>query len=185
MPSEWDPGKLMEEAGPRVTVRIGERDVRIRAWRYVQQSPTGGKVPLYFLDTDLAGNASADREITDQSYGSDPPDRFAPGDRPQVRGRAHARGPRVSDTEMPHMNGEAFGPARPRSLHRHGLDEERSGNGASSPTHTPIEAGHDRFGYDLVDDLIRDKTDGILVRKYGGEEELNMTILALNLSRPT
>src|SRR5665647_630933 len=51
LPSEWDPGKLMEEAGPRITVHIGGRDVQVRAWRYVQQSVTGGRVPLYFLDT--------------------------------------------------------------------------------------------------------------------------------------
>ncbi|HIH04014.1 MAG TPA: alpha-glucan family phosphorylase, partial [Methanoregulaceae archaeon] len=77
LPSEWDPGKLMEEAGPRITVHIGGRDVQVRAWRYVQQSVTGGRVPLYFLDTDLPGNASVDREITDQLYGNDRRIRFA------------------------------------------------------------------------------------------------------------
>ena len=49
-------------------------------------------------------------------------------------------------------------------------------------THTPVEAGHDRFGYDLVRRLLGDFVDLAALRRLGGEDALNMTRLALNLS---
>lgn len=181
LPFEWDPGKLMEDAGPRVTVRIAGRDVQVRAWRYVQQSPTGGRVPLYFLDTDLSGNASVDREITDQLYGDDRWVRFA---QEIVLGCGGVR--MLEAIGYPvrkyHMNEGHSALLGLELLHRHGLDEGEVRERCVFTTHTPIEAGHDRFGYALVDDLIEDDADRALLRKYGGEDELNMTVLALNLS---
>ena len=49
-------------------------------------------------------------------------------------------------------------------------------------THTPIEAGHDRFSYDLVKKVIGEIIPLTLLKKLGGEQSLNMTLLALNLS---
>jgi glucan phosphorylase len=49
-------------------------------------------------------------------------------------------------------------------------------------THTPVDAGHDRFGYDLVGRLLGDFVDPAALRRLGGEDALNMTRLALNLS---
>jgi glycogen phosphorylase len=54
-------------------------------------------------------------------------------------------------------------------------------------THTPVEAGHDRFSYDLVRRVFGKKTAGddpelALLKRLGGEDSLNMTRLALNLS---
>jgi len=181
LPFEWDPGKLMEEAGPRVAVRIGGRDVLVRAWRYVQQSVTGGRVPLYFLDTDLAGNSSADREITDQLYGDDRRTRFA---QEIVLGCGGVR--MLEAIGYPvrkyHMNEGHSALLGLELLHRLGMDEGDVRERCVFTTHTPIEAGHDRFGYDLVDELVEDEADRALLRKYGGETELNMTMLALNLS---
>ena len=71
-------------------------------------------------------------------------------------------------------------------------------------THTPVEAGHDRFSYDLVERLFRSATYGsrpasltekpvsaadrlgpidfATLKALAGSERLNMTRLALNLS---
>jgi len=38
---------------------------------YEYQSPTGGLVPILFLDTDIEGNELEDRRITDHLYGGD------------------------------------------------------------------------------------------------------------------
>ncbi len=180
-PFEWDPAKIMEDAGPRITVRIDGRDVLVRAWRYVQQSLTGGRVPIYFLDTDLQGNAAADREITDVLYGNDRRIRLA---QEIVLGCGGVRmleaiGYRVRKYHMNEGHSALLGL---ELLHRHDMDVSTVREGCVFTTHTPIEAGHDRFSYDLVDDLIRDETDQGLLRQYGGEEELNLTLLALNLS---
>jgi starch phosphorylase len=49
-------------------------------------------------------------------------------------------------------------------------------------THTPVEAGHDRFPYDLVQRMLGDFVDYAALRRFAGEDELNTTRLALNMS---
>jgi starch phosphorylase len=49
-------------------------------------------------------------------------------------------------------------------------------------THTPIPAGHDKFSYSMVESLLGDYMDPGLVRRYGGKDYLNMTLLGFNMS---
>ena len=50
-------------------------------------------------------------------------------------------------------------------------------------THTPVEAGHDQFPYDLVSRMLNDYVDRSTLQSLGGKDALNMTRLALNLSQ--
>jgi starch phosphorylase len=50
-------------------------------------------------------------------------------------------------------------------------------------THTPVEAGHDKFPYSLVQEVIDDTIPLETLREVGGQDQLNMTMLALNLSK--
>ena len=52
----------------------------------------------------------------------------------------------------------------------------------SFTTHTPIEAGHDCFPYDLVQRVLDDGFDMQVIKSLAGVESLNMMRLALNLS---
>jgi len=45
-----------------------------------------------------------------------------------------------------------------------------------------VEAGHDKFDYGLVEDLIQDKKDVDTLRKFGGADRFDTSIFALNLS---
>jgi glycogen phosphorylase len=49
-------------------------------------------------------------------------------------------------------------------------------------THTPVEAGHDHFPYELVERLLGPFVDPGPLRQLAGPDALNMTRLALNLS---
>src|SRR5699024_854777 len=49
-------------------------------------------------------------------------------------------------------------------------------------THTPVEAGHDQFPYELAERVLGDFVDATELRRLAGQERLNMTRLALNLS---
>jgi starch phosphorylase len=51
-------------------------------------------------------------------------------------------------------------------------------------THTPIQAGHDIFPYDLVSRIAGDNLPWH-IRKIAGEKELQMTLLAMNMSKFT
>ncbi|MEK7846182.1 MAG: alpha-glucan family phosphorylase, partial [Nitrospinota bacterium] len=50
-------------------------------------------------------------------------------------------------------------------------------------THTPIAAGHDKFSYELLQNILSDGISINLIKEFAGGEYLNMTLLALNLSR--
>ena len=49
-------------------------------------------------------------------------------------------------------------------------------------THTPVEAGHDRFSYDLFERLLPGFLDLRMLKGLAGSDQLNMTRLALNLA---
>ncbi|MCJ7650486.1 MAG: alpha-glucan family phosphorylase, partial [Candidatus Lokiarchaeota archaeon] len=49
-------------------------------------------------------------------------------------------------------------------------------------THTPVPAGMDQFSYELVEKVLGTPIPISLLKELGGEERLNMTALALNLS---
>ncbi|MCG2761918.1 MAG: alpha-glucan family phosphorylase, partial [Candidatus Atribacteria bacterium] len=49
-------------------------------------------------------------------------------------------------------------------------------------THTPVPAGMDQFSYELVGKVLGRLIPDPLLKELGGEERLNMTALALNLS---
>src|SRR5262249_20061591 len=49
-------------------------------------------------------------------------------------------------------------------------------------THTPVESGHDRFPYALMEQLLQGYIDTEQVKIVSGDDYLNMTRLALNLS---
>ena len=49
-------------------------------------------------------------------------------------------------------------------------------------THTPVDAGHDRFSYELFERLLPNFVDLDTLKHLAGEDRLNMTRLALNLS---
>jgi starch phosphorylase len=52
-------------------------------------------------------------------------------------------------------------------------------------THTPVAAAFDKFSYDLVQRLLGNELPLETLKKYGGQDRLNMTLLALNLSKFT
>jgi starch phosphorylase len=49
-------------------------------------------------------------------------------------------------------------------------------------THTPVEAGHDRFSYELFERLLPGFVDLDTLKHFAGDDRVNMTRLALNLS---
>ncbi len=61
-------------------------------------------------------------------------------------------------------------------------DEEAVREKCVFTTHTPMEAGHDLFDHRLVRSVMGEMVPEQLLRRLGGEDGLNLTRLALNLS---
>jgi starch phosphorylase len=55
-PEVWRPEEVLERLEPIVTLSLGGHPVKIQAWCYWITGVTGHKVPVYFLDTDVADN---------------------------------------------------------------------------------------------------------------------------------
>ncbi len=192
-PVEWDPFRFMTRQTKRVVVKIEGRDVSIQAWCYMVKSVTGGEVAVLYLDTDVPENTTEDRTITDVLYGGDERYRLKQEVVLGIGGvrMLHALGYQIKKY---HMNEGHASFLTLELLLRHKRDIESVWDErwvwdidtvkdlCVFTTHTPIEAGHDRFSYDLVKKVLGEIIPLTLLKKLGGEQFLNMTLLALNLS---
>jgi starch phosphorylase len=190
---DWRPEDLLELLPGKALVTIENRDVKVQAWMYRVKSPTGGELPVLFLDTDIPGNLPEDRKITDQLYGGDKEYRLK---QEIVLGIGGARLLQILGFQVRkyHLNEGHASLLTLELLNHHRLHVEDTWDERASwdtrrvqercvfTTHTPVEAGHDRFSYDLVERVMGDVVPRELLRELGGREELNMTLLALNLS---
>ncbi len=189
----WQPEKHMELLPTKTLVTIGERDVKIQAWLYNVKSPTDGEVPILFLDTDIPGNHDDDRSITDHLYGGGHELRLKQEIVLGIGGARILRGLNFSIKKY-HMNEGHASLLTVELLNSARLPLEETWDERSSwntrkvmeqcvfTTHTPVEAGHDRFPYDLVERLMPPEVPLSLLKELSGEDNLNMTMLALNLS---
>ena len=67
----WSPEERLQAVPDTVTVRIEDREVIVRAWRYDVHGLSGFRVPVYLLDCDVPENSPWDRTLTDTLYGGD------------------------------------------------------------------------------------------------------------------
>jgi starch phosphorylase len=190
---DWKPEDLLELLPSKALVNIENRDVRVQAWMYRVKSPTGGDLPVLFLDTDIPGNLPEDRKITDHLYGGGRDYRLK---QEIVLGIGGARLLQILGFQVRkyHMNEGHASLLTLELLNHHRRpvedtwDERASWNVAQVQekcvftTHTPVEAGHDRFAYDMVERIMGEVIPLDLLKELGGKGELNMTMLALNLS---
>ncbi len=178
-----------------ITVPMPGRDLYARIWR-VQV----GRVPLYLLDSNVAQNTRAeDRDLTDRLYGGDRRTRIR---QEILMGIGGIRALEALDLrpEICHMNeGHSVFLALERARIFMGENDvnfyqARDILALSNifTTHTPVPAGLERFGYDLIDEhftdyyralgLTRDEFIGLGREDMGDYELFSMPVLALNMS---
>ncbi len=177
---EWNPEKLMVLLTNEVYVQIEGRNVKVKAWLHKYRSLTGGVVPVLFLDTDFEANTPEDRELAFYLYGGNERYRLK---QEAILGFGGVR--MLEDLGFKvrkyHMNEGHSSLLSVELLRKHNMDAEKVRELCVFTTHTPVEAGHDKFGYDLVGSVLG-SGDFAALKQFGGEEKLNMTRLALNLS---
>lgn len=180
-PDEWEPSKHMTLLPEEVKVQIQNRDVKVKAWLYEIKSLVGGAIPVLFLDTDIEGNTQQDREISYYLYGDNGLTRLK---QEMVLG---VGGVRILDAlgfqiRRYHLNEGHSSLLALELLRKYGMDIDRVRNLCIFTTHTPVEAAHDKFSYDLVREVIGNFIPLETLKNLGGQDRLNMTLLALNLS---
>jgi starch phosphorylase len=193
-PSVWDPSRYMELLPHRISVKIEGREVSVQAWQYNVKSLTSGSIPVFFLDTDLNENSPDDREITFYLYGGDQAYRLK---QEIVLGIGGVRMLHHMGFEIKkyHMNEGHASFLTLELLKRFKKpiedvwdeklvwDKSAVKNLCVFTTHTPVEAGHDKFPYELVSRVMGEIIPFSVLKELAGTNHLNMTMLALNLSR--
>ncbi|HLE70017.1 MAG TPA: alpha-glucan family phosphorylase [Vicinamibacteria bacterium] len=192
-PVQWVVEDFLEEMGPRVAVNLEGRDVLLRAWKYEVQGISGNVLPVYFLDTDLPENSDADRELTHFLYGGDSRYRLSQEVVLGIGGVRMLRALGYDGTTRFHMN-EGHSSLLTLEL----LREQALAKGRSSvlqedidhvrsvcvfTTHTPVPSGHDRFPMELASRVVGQHRLFELKERCCFDGQLNLTYLALNLSR--
>ncbi len=192
-PDPWQPEAWTVPLLARVAVPIAGRNVWVQAWLYVLKGGTGFEVPVILLDTDFDDNMALDREITHFLYGDGEDYRLK---QEIVLGIGGVRILQALGFTIHtyHMN-EGHSALLSLDLlwrferNRHYVRENEPIYDLAKvrdlclfTTHTPVQAGHDQFSYELVNQILGDYIDNKTLRSLAGEDKLNMTCLALNLS---
>jgi starch phosphorylase len=178
-----------------IEVQYPGRAVTARIW-WAQ----AGRVPVYLLDTNLASNRPADREITGELYGGDNEMRLKQEILLGIGGyraleAAHVQ-PAVYHMNEGHSAFLSLEHVR-RLMERYQLSYPEARELASASLiftgHTPVEAGHDYFAADLMDRYFTEYARSLglnrndflaLGRRNASDpnEPFCMTVLALRLA---
>ena len=192
--SEWSPETYLQLLPARISIIVEGRDVRVSAWKYEFENPEGHKVPVLFLDTNLPENDARDRVLTNHLYGGDERYRICQEVVLGFGGLAMLRALGYENIAVFHLN-EGHSAFVTLALLEQKAELEDGGSWQSQiedvqrrcvfTTHTPVPAGHDRFAVQLVSEVLGERRTAILRDLNLLNGELNMTELALRLSRYT
>jgi len=191
----WDPAAYATSLRSKVAIPIGAgaREVWIKPWLYILASPLGHRIPVLLLDTDLPENDPEDRAITDFLYGGDAEYRLKQEIVLGIGGLRLLQSLGFNIRTY-HMNEGHASLLALDLLRRYPLAPDQVGpgdvafdmarvkNACIFTTHTPVEAGHDQFPYDLVTKLLGHYVDMDQLRLLAGQHSLNMSRLGLRLS---
>ncbi len=186
-----------DAAGQPVTIEVElpGRNVKAQVWR-----AQVGRLALYLLDTNIPANSASDQNITDQLYGGDRQMRLQQEIVLGIGGyRAlEALGIEPSVFHMNEGHSALMAIERSRSLMaRYACTFQEAQAAASAglifTTHTPVEAGHDRFAPHLIREYFTNYAGqlGLSINQFlalgrqnpnDEAEHFCMTTLALRLS---
>ncbi|MEQ1632433.1 MAG: alpha-glucan family phosphorylase, partial [Planctomycetota bacterium] len=187
-----EPVRTSDGRPVEVTVPLPGRELVLRAYK-----AQVGRVALYLLDTNVPQNRPEDRDITRNLYGGDSEMRIQ---QEVVLGRGGVRllremGLRPSVYHMNEGHAAFLTLERTSRLVRgEGLTFDAAREYVAETTlfttHTPVPAGHDRFGEDLMRRYFGDAEewvglpwDRFFALGTGGQaSEFNMTWLAMNFA---
>jgi len=190
LPEEWNPQDYMQLLPNKILIEVEGRKVWVQAWLFFIKGLDSYCVPVFFLDTDLPENSVYDRSFSDFLYGGDKRYRLAQEIVLGIGGVRMLREMGFNHISKYHMNEGHASLLTLELLNHYNHQEEKWSNKTIEKvknlciftTHTPVPAGMDQFSYELVEKVLGRLIPDPLLKELGGEERLNMTALALNLS---
>ncbi|MFT4343868.1 MAG: alpha-glucan family phosphorylase [Candidatus Woesearchaeota archaeon] len=189
-PVKWSVCDFMVPLPNEVIVNIEDRKVKVRAWKHIIKGLDGYNNPVIFLDTNCEGNSDYDRKLTSHLYGGDRYYRLCQEIVLGIGGVRMLESLGFTHIKKYHMN-EGHAALLTVELLRHASQHgdnhyqntiENVKKRCVFTTHTPVEAGHDRFDLDLFKKTLGDYVPEFLYEKIAHDNKVNMTLLALNMS---
>lgn len=193
-PVHWSPEARLEREAIRAKVVLEGRTVVVAAWKYTIRGVRGHEVPVYLLDTRLDENEPWDRTLTDTLYGGDEHYRLCQEIVLGMGGAALLQALGYGEGTIHHLN-EGHSALLTLQLLECALEgrqhfelDEADLDGVRRQcvftTHTPVPAGHDKFGVEMVRRVLGDERVALLEGAGAVHDGmLNMTHLALHLTR--
>ncbi|MBK7381037.1 MAG: alpha-glucan family phosphorylase [Ignavibacteriales bacterium] len=189
LPVQWNRKDFLKPLSNKVSIKIENRDIFISAWQYDMVGVSGYSIPIIFLDTDLEENSEYDKGLNDFLYGGNQWYRLLQELVLGIGGVRMLHSLGYTGIKKYHMNEghasfltlELLNEMKRNKDSK--LDFEAVRELCVFTTHTPVPAGHDQFPYDLVNNALRGFLPSDVLKMLCGEEQLNMTFLALNLSK--
>ncbi len=189
LPAQWKPKECLRLLPKKITVCIENRNVFVQAWQYTVVGINGYCVPIIFLDTDIESNSEWDRSLSYHLYGGDRKYRLAQEIILGIGGVRMLRELGYLRISKYHLNEghaslltlELLNERKNDQQPLWDVDEVR--RLCVFTTHTPVPAGHDQFSYELVGEVLDHSIPMDFLKQMGGDDRLNMTLLALNLSQ--
>ncbi|MDD5751598.1 MAG: alpha-glucan family phosphorylase, partial [Candidatus Peribacteraceae bacterium] len=180
---QWNPADYLKKLPQTVTVMIEGRPVTVGVW-VLELTGVRGVVPVYYLDTNLPENDADARAITNHLYGGDQAMRIRQELVLGIGGVRMLRALGHQDVGTYHMNEGHAAFLTLELLREREWKDENVRRSCAFTTHTPVQAGHDVFPYDLAGKIAGDNLPWH-IRRLAGEQGLSMTLLALHMSRYT
>ncbi|KYK28593.1 alpha-glucan phosphorylase [Thermoplasmatales archaeon SG8-52-1] len=181
LPMEFEVPKHLKLLPAQTSVKIYDRDVKIRVWYYQVKGISGFIVPVFFLDTNVEGNTDWDKELTKYLYGGDNKYRLAQEIILGIGGVRMLQALGYSTIDRYHMN-EGHAALGTLELYNQLNDVEKVRDECVFTTHTPVAAGHDQFDLSMVKSMLGNLLPDFLLNDITFEQKLNMTRLALFFS---
>jgi starch phosphorylase len=180
--SDWQKLDQLQKLPTRIEMEIGGMPVIVGCWRYDIVGADGFVVPVYLLDTNFVDNPQWIRDFTINLYRSGGDIRICQELILGIGGVKMLRALGYRNIKTFHLNEghTAFVPLE--LLAENNYQEAVVKKMCVFTTHTPVPEGHDKFGYDQAWHYGR-KYLPWHIRRLAGDDCLNMTRLALNLSR--
>lgn len=179
---EWRKSDQFTKMPHRIELTINDQQVSVGCWRYDIVGYDGFVVPVYLLDTDYITNPQWARDITSNLYAGNGEMRISQELVLGMGGVQMLKKIGYESVDIYHMN-EGHAAFVPLALMPdHNYQDADVKKKCVFTTHTPIPEGHDTFDYELAYTYGKSYFPWH-IRKLAGEDRLDMTRLALNMSK--
>jgi len=180
---EWDYAAEFERMDKIISIKVNDKDLKVGAWLYPITSYIGHTVPVYLLDTNVEGNDEEQKNYTKLLYDATPQQRFVQELILGIGGVRMLEALGFKDINIYHMNEGHSALLTLELLQKLNGKIDDVKEKCVFTLHTPVPAGHDRFDYQLVKNILKDNYRDELRKWSDSEEQLNMTKLALYFSK--